>query len=347
MPNFENMPNIPKTGSPEWKAKREAEAKARNEERRTGKNTPVPDFAAEAQAEKASFQEHEEASRRIALRDALRPDIEAEKAKLARAAEKEKTRANIADLRAKLGIKDLKTRREEERRAKVHEAISADIDAAIAEDEIAQNLKEIRAMDNERARPEQMAKIFEKASEEINRDNDRKDVRNMLKEMQEAERGVDVDLSDIEEEPAPKRKYDVSPAEADEMLLQERLRIIKSKNIPMFSEGRHKDLETRRDELTDEINNNVKKGLWNSIKLWGKRRELNQVIEQSDMSLDHYADLRRDLAAAERDLARLMEDQLVSPAAKLRKKLLEAEIKKHQKELAPFEKLIKRAYETK
>jgi len=267
------------------------------------------------------------AQERMALK--ANPELAAKKA-----AEAKRSAANLARVRAELqAIKDAK---ESER----HEILQSIREIALGEpqSEAASRAEEAAA----RTRID--------AQDQLNRATWESDKRKQSPE----EPGIDVDMSGIEEEepyesievvkePAkPEAKKPASLTPDDAKLIKDLGMIVDAK-IPDFTEANHQKLEARRDELVDLINNNTGKGIWNALKVQRMRSELNKTIKALDFSLERYANLRRELAAAQRELEALTEGgevKLVNPVARLDKKLREAEIKKIKAELKPFEKVV-------
>jgi hypothetical protein len=361
---FEPMPNMPKVGSSEWKARREAEVKARREL----KEGKVPEKNESVDVDLTGIEDDTEG---------IPEPIEDLRAK--KVADHEKTAANIAELRSKLGaIKDAKELKH------VVEEASAGIQIDNDRKDVAQALKEMRAEENAGHRE------TEQAVKEIVRDEHLKAGlaeikgkigRHIQKFAQEAIKNEPADLEaainqtveGILNDPELKliglgekradlarmvrAAYDnthqkpLSPEESfeanDEPTKPKIQEMIAQDEPPEFSSARHQKLEVQRDELIDKINNNVKKGLWNALKLISLRRELNKTNEALELTLERYNTLSRELVQSQKELEALTEGgevKLTNPVKIEHKKLLEAEIKKIKKDLAPFEKFIHNAH---
>ncbi len=100
--------------------------------------------------------------------------------------------------------------------------------------------------------------------------------------------------------------------------------------IEEFGQGRHAELQKRFEDLTDQM---TALRPWNIFKRRALQKEVEQVMKQMDLKFENYAQLKRDLARAEHDAA--------NGDPKLRA-VFQAEVRKLQSELAPFEEIVAR-----
>ncbi len=101
--------------------------------------------------------------------------------------------------------------------------------------------------------------------------------------------------------------------------------------VEAFSPAKHQELQQRFNEITDKMTS-LKP--WNIFQKRALQKEVEEVMRQMDMTLENYAELKRDLARAEHDAK--------DGDRKLRA-VYEAEAIKLKSELAPYEEAIARA----